>query len=184
MKLFGKTLVLLTDEQRQALKEIGHDVLEAPISAGQHIVAAFKASPEGKQVLQIMHDLEATGMSGTEKFAKAAGDAVQLVTNFVTSGGHSILVRVEDLAKEAVQSLFNDEFSAAKKAAAVVGDAASNVASQVEGAEPQAEQAVEDEGDKADDVLQLTEPVTSDTGQHTPPPPPPPSAAAQPEPQE
>lgn len=130
MRIFGKNLVLLDDAAMAAIKQAGHDVLEAPISAGQHLVAAFKASPEGQTLLNVMHTLEGSG-SGIEKFNKAAAEAEPLLLQFVTGGGHSVVARIEDIAKEAVQSLFNDEFSAAKKAVTAVGTAATQVETQV-----------------------------------------------------
>jgi hypothetical protein len=86
------------------------------VSEVQHAVAILKTTELGAGVAKIVADVTAktnpdgTAMTGEQRFAAALADAAPLVVTFLTSKGaiNLALAEVEDVARELVQSTFND----------------------------------------------------------------------------
>jgi siderophore synthetase component len=114
---------VLTDAQFAALKAAGHEVESVALSAGQHAVAILKAAPVGQQIVSMIQTVNDKTMTGAQKFAAVLAQAIPLVTSAVADHGVTLVATVEDTAREVIQSLFNDLFSGAAKAASGIATA-------------------------------------------------------------
>jgi len=91
-------------------------VVDFAVSEVQHAVAILKTTELGAQVAQIVKDVTAktntdgSPMTGAQKFEHALADVLPLAVAFLTTkGAIGVAVdEVEDVARELLQSTFND----------------------------------------------------------------------------
>jgi FixJ family two-component response regulator len=85
-------------------------VVDFAVSEVQHAVAVLKTTELGAQVAQIVKDVSAKDLSGAQKFEAALADVLPLAVSFLTTKGAIGLAvsEVEDVARELLQSTFND----------------------------------------------------------------------------
>lgn len=89
----------------------------------QKAVAALKKTEVGAAVARAIKTVENDKISGTEKAARVVGEAVPLIVDLLSGGGVRVVVdQVEDIARELVQSIYNDTKSktAGSIAAAII----------------------------------------------------------------
>ena len=99
----------LNDEQIAALKSAGHHIEEAAITEGQKAVAALKLTSVGATITDTIKILHSQTLTGLQKFEQVVATVMPTVLNFLTGNGfHDLVDNVEGIAREAVQSLFND----------------------------------------------------------------------------
>ena len=104
----------LTAAQLVALHNAGHAVETFVLTEPQKLVATLKSTSIGATVMAEVANLKDQSISGAEKFAKALAIATPLVLNYVTAGPAAIVTDAEGVARELVQSLYNDMMAAAK----------------------------------------------------------------------
>ena len=109
---------LLTAAQLAAVHSAGHAIEQFALSEPQRLVATLKANSIGATVTAEIANLKDATLSGAEKFEKAVAIATPLVEKYVAGGAGSIVADVEGVARELVQSLYNDTIGAAKAALA------------------------------------------------------------------
>ncbi|WP_404711470.1 hypothetical protein [Sphingomonas sp. MMS24-J13] len=108
----------LNAAQLAALHAAGHVLESRALSAGQQLVATLKGTSIGAAVVGDIKALTDSSLSGAEKFEKVVANTAPLVLQYVVGGGFSTIVGdAKDLARELVQSLYNDVIGSATKAA-------------------------------------------------------------------
>ena len=121
-KLF---LGFLNAVQLSALHAAGHIVTDAGISEGQKLVATLKTTSIGAAVTDDIQALTDKDMTGAQKFEQVVANTAPLVLSYATGGGlPALAVDAGGVARELVQSLFNDLKAAAPKVAATAVEAA------------------------------------------------------------
>lgn len=108
MSVFG--LHLLTDAQYEALKAAGHEVAGIVLSDTQHAVALIKAKTDvGKTIAADIAAVKNDSLSALEKFEEVVKTTIPEVERLLAPGGVAEAVAdVESIARELVQSVFND----------------------------------------------------------------------------
>ena len=104
----------LSAAQLVALHDAGHAVETFALTEPQKLVATLKTTSIGATVAAEVANLKDQSISGAEKFAKALFIATPLVVHYVAAGPASIVTDAEGVARELVQSLYNDMVAAAK----------------------------------------------------------------------
>ncbi|UAK24170.1 Pam3-gp28 family putative phage holin [Sphingomonas nostoxanthinifaciens] len=115
----------LNSAQLTALHAAGHAVEQFALSETQKVVATLKATSIGATVTADIKALKDSTLTGAEKFEQVVTNTAPLVLSYVTGGGLASLASdAADVARELVQSLYNDVASALKVAAAPAAAAA------------------------------------------------------------
>lgn len=100
---------ILTDKQFHALQELGHSVQPFVLSEAQKAVALLKQTDIGLTVMSDIQAVASKQLTGVQKFEQVVANTAPLVLKYVTGGGVSaVLADVSDIARELVQSLYND----------------------------------------------------------------------------
>lgn len=94
----------------------GDAVADFVVSEVQKAVAVLKTTDLGGAIAKIVTDVttktnpDGSVMTGSEKFASVLADSIPLVEQFLTNKGAVgvAVTAVEDVARELVQSIFND----------------------------------------------------------------------------
>ncbi|UAK25681.1 hypothetical protein [Sphingomonas nostoxanthinifaciens] len=115
----------LSSAQLTALHAAGHAVEQFALSETQKVVATLKTTSIGATVTADIKALEDSTLIGAEKFEQVVANTAPLVLPYVTGGGlASLAADAGDVARELVQSLYNDAATALKTAAASAAVAA------------------------------------------------------------
>jgi hypothetical protein len=108
----------LTAAQLASLHAAGHAVETFALTEPQKIVATLKTTSIGATVAAEIANLRDSTEAGAQKFTKALAIAAPLVVSYVASGPAAIVSDAEGVARELVQSLYNDMMAAVKAATA------------------------------------------------------------------
>ena len=107
MKIFG--IRIISDAKFQALKAEAEDFID---TEADKVVAALKQTEIGDAVADSIRAIKDANLSGQEKFAAVVGEIGPVVLDYVISGGiPAVLDDVEDIARQLVQSVYNDVMS-------------------------------------------------------------------------
>lgn len=104
---FAKTFGQVDDHIEDAAEEFGEFIG----SASDRIVSALKQTEVGTAAANIISAVENDDAypTGGDKFEYAVGEVAPLIVDFITSGGFpALLDDVEDLARQLIQSTYND----------------------------------------------------------------------------
>ncbi|UAK25510.1 hypothetical protein [Sphingomonas nostoxanthinifaciens] len=109
----------LSSAQLTAHHAAGHAVEQFALSETQKVVATLKTTSIGATVTADITALKDSTLTGAEKYEQVVANTAPLVLSYVTGGGLASLASdAADVARELVQSLYNDVASALKPAAA------------------------------------------------------------------
>lgn len=113
----------ITDEVATLLKSAGQEVETFAISETHKVVALFINSDYGTKILNLISLAEAfgkaDGKTGAQKFEAVVAAIVADATSFMAGGGFpGLVLAAENLARSAVQLVFNDVVSRLTKPAA------------------------------------------------------------------
>ena len=87
----------------------GAAVGEVTLTEVQHAVAALKETDIGSAVAADIHALTNASLTGAQKREQVVANTIPLIVTYATGGGISAVANdVEDIARELVQSTFND----------------------------------------------------------------------------
>jgi len=87
----------------------GQSVQAFAMTEAQKAVAALSKTTIGATVAADIASLTNSSLSGAEKFAQVVGNTAPLLASFLTQGGVATAVAdAEDVARQLVQSLYND----------------------------------------------------------------------------
>lgn len=117
MALFG--IHILSSKQIAAIKAEAAGL--AMTEAGK-AVAILKTTPIGKVVADDIAAIGNKRLSGSQKFEAVVATTAPLILNYVTGGGmKAVAGDAEDLARNLVQSIYNDlQSKTAKKVASFI----------------------------------------------------------------
>lgn len=107
MKIFG--IRIISDAKFQAIKAEAEDFIE---TEADKVVAALKQTEIGDAVADSIRAIKNADLSGQDKFAAVVSEMGPVVLDYVISGGiPAVLDDVEDIARQLVQSVYNDVMS-------------------------------------------------------------------------
>lgn len=100
LRLFG--IQIFGSRAKQIIKDVA-------VSEVDRAVVALKNTIVGTLVANEVHAITAKDMTGAQKFEAVVESTLPLIHDFATRGGRAMLVHdVEDVARQLVQSVFND----------------------------------------------------------------------------
>lgn len=113
MKIFGHTILVLTDAQHAAMKnalaDAGHQVVDFAANEFDHAVAAAKQTIIGKTAVSAIQIAEQPGLSGAQKMVEAIGVVAPVVLEYVAKGGFSgVITDAEEFARSVIESTLAD----------------------------------------------------------------------------
>lgn len=114
LKIFGFTLISNADlaELKAAASREIDTIVPFWKAEADKVVAALKNTEIGDAVADSIVAISDANLSGAEKFSKVVGEIAPLVLNYVNRGGvNAVIEDVEDLARQLVQSTYNDVMS-------------------------------------------------------------------------
>ena len=115
----------LNSAQLAALHAAGHVLADAGLSEGQKLVATLKTTSIGAAVTADIKAVSDKSLTGAQKFEEVVANTAPLILSYATGGGLTSLVAdAADIARELVQSLYNDTLGAAQKAVTAAAPAA------------------------------------------------------------
>jgi hypothetical protein len=118
----------LTAAQLTALHTAGHAVETFALTEPQKLVATLKTTSIGATVAAEIANLRDSAETGAQKFEKALAIAAPLVVKYVAAGPAAIISDAEGVARELVQSLYNDMVDAVKAATSTAATAPAQAA--------------------------------------------------------
>lgn len=113
----------LSAAELAALHDAGHIAEALVLSEPQKLVATLKTTSIGAAVTADIHTLKDSTLTGVQKFEQVVANTAPLILKYVTGGGSAIVADAADVARELVQSLYNDLTGAVKAAAAAATSA-------------------------------------------------------------
>lgn len=107
MKIFG--IRIITDAKFRALKAEAGAFID---TEADKVVAALKQTAIGDAVADSICALKNKDMSGGEKFAAVLAETAPVILGYIKDDGiDAVIDDVEDLARQLVQSVYNDVMS-------------------------------------------------------------------------
>lgn len=107
MKIFG--IHILTSKQVKAIKTGVDEAGNFLSLESDRVVAALKQTSLGTVVANVISAVDNDDLSGSQKFEKVLSAVGPEVLNYIQRGGVPALIDdVEDIARQLVQSVYND----------------------------------------------------------------------------